>query len=101
MTWRTVVEILQREMDAATANRVEKAMVLQLGGQRISIPGRADKPTLTDATVQAALRSAGWKIDAAAAALGVHPRTVYRHLQSKRKQTQTAPCGTYQGRLVR
>ena len=101
MTWRTVVEIFQRELDGATANRIEQAITLKLGGQRISVPGRTDKPTLTDTTVQAAIRTAGWNVDEAAKALGVHRTTLYRRLQPKRSKTQNAPPGMYQCRLVR
>lgn len=100
MTWERVAAIIKSEVGEAASAPLIARIEHELRGARVTVPAKASRH-LTHEDIQKALRAAGWKIDAAAAALGVHPRTVYRHLQSKRKQTQTAPCGTYQGRLVR
>lgn len=97
-----MLEIVRAESAPDVAAKIEARLLRDLAGVRLSIPARVDKPTLTDATVQAALRAAGWKIDAAAAALNVSPRTLYRWLEPKRKQLRAAvQAGAYNGRLVR
>ena len=101
MTWRAMIEIFRRELDGATAKKLGDTIKQELGGKRLTVPGRIDRPQLTESVVRSTLRDADWDVDEAAKKLGVHRTTIYRWLQPKRPRTQSPPPGTYQGRLIR
>ncbi|MCB0055439.1 MAG: helix-turn-helix domain-containing protein [Caldilineaceae bacterium] len=85
MTWRAVLEILNAEAGPDLAAKIEARILRDLGGARISVPATS-RPVLTAGTIQTALRENGYSVAKAAAQLGVHPRTLYRHLQPTKAQ---------------
>lgn len=100
MSWRALIELLRAELPAE-AERVEKRILSELSGVRLSIPGRP-RPVVTDRDIDAALAKYGYNIDRTADALGVHKATLYRRLNARRRpDPQPAQPGVYRGRLIR
>lgn len=96
MSWADFMAIIKTEAGDEPAARVERRILSELRGVRVTIGVRAP---LTDAEVQHALRQARYSVTRAAALLGVAPITVYRALNRKLQPKRPPPGPT--PRLIR
>jgi hypothetical protein len=78
MSWRAVLEVVERELGHEVAAAIDRVVRRELRGLRLTIPSRA---TLTPDIVHEA---APYQPRKAARILDIHPSTVYRLLRVRR-----------------
>jgi hypothetical protein len=78
VSWAALIDCLERRLGPKVAALVDEAVREEFGGDRLYIPSR--KPI----TPEAAHQAAPDQPRKAAAALGVHPTTIYRILKVRR-----------------
>jgi transcriptional regulator of acetoin/glycerol metabolism len=77
MSWCDLIALIEEEVGTDAAARIANLARARMGGERITIAGRA---AVTAADIRAA--APGRPVDVAKA-LGVHPSTVYRAMRRK------------------
>ena len=81
MSWADLVAIIKAECPPDLAATVERRILADLGGVRLTVPQR---PAVTATEIQAAMHACGWKAEKAAKALGMNKGTLYRRLRRVR-----------------
>jgi hypothetical protein len=79
MSWGTVMEVLLCELGAPDAHRIERLLIDQCGGMRLTVPKRLPLPSPAEIEAMAPGRPRE-----AAKSLDVHPTTIYRALRVRR-----------------